>query len=396
MIPVFNIFLPILAIRLGANALQVGLVGGTSNAVYALMPLVVGRFSNSRRSRRFFVLSSFSILTTISLLYSIATSPITLIFLRIFEGTAWSMFWPTLEAEITVSGMRDQRKSLSLYNVVWSGASALGPLIGSLATLLLSLRSAFLVTAVILFWTLALNLIRRGKPSSADEIIRIDDDRTPPAHVSSSSYFSQENRGNSRKVQHDRFVLYLVLASNALIGVSFSVLITFFGPYAQSVGISITTIGAVTFAYGSLRFFFFYLSTRDDFRGMILHGGRMIGVVLITTAICCLATLLFLINGSTILLSIMVFSLVGISQTFVVLISQVVTIAEARIDRKGTRAGLLESTTGMGASLGPIVGGALSSHSLVYSFTVPGISFIGIMALLASYRILRRRRRTEG
>ncbi|MBI3023709.1 MAG: hypothetical protein HYY68_08335, partial [Thaumarchaeota archaeon] len=35
MIPVFNIFLPILAIQIGADALQVGLVGGTANAVYA-------------------------------------------------------------------------------------------------------------------------------------------------------------------------------------------------------------------------------------------------------------------------------------------------------------------------------------------------------------------------
>lgn len=386
-IPVFNIFLPILAIQIGADALQVGLVGGSATAVYAFMPFVMGRFSDRRESRRFFVLSAFAILTIVSVLYAVASSPIMLIALRIIEGTAWSMFWPTIEAEITMDGMRDPRKSLSQFNAVWSGASAAGPIIGSLATLLLSLHFAFLVTAGITLFALVSNLVQnsRRKDESRDEKGAV---QPPPAPDTNAP--SNEGRAIAEVKRRKGPRLSVMLASNALVAVSFGTLITFYGPYAQSVGASIATIGAVTFIYGFTRFFFFFLTTRDSFRSVVLHGDRMTGVVFVATAVTCLSSFLFFANGWVILVSLIVFSLVGISQTFVILISQVVTIAEARAERKGARAGLLESTTGMGASLGPIVGGAVSGQSLLNSFLVPGISFVGVMIILAFYLALRR------
>lgn len=387
MIPVFNIFLPILAIRIGADALQVGLVGGTANAVYAFMPFVIGRFSDRRESRKFFVLSALAILTTVSVLYAVASNPVMLIALRIVEGTAWSMFWPVIEAEITLDGMRDPRKSLSQFNAVWSGASALGPIIGSLATLLLSLHSAFLVTAGIILCALVSNLIQNSgrKYESPDEERAMQPPRAPDTNPPST-----EGRANAEVKRRKSSRLSVMLASNALVAVSFGTLITFYGPYAQSVGVSIATIGAVTFIYGFMRFFFFFLTTRDSFRRAVLRDTTMSGVVFVATAVTCLSSLLFFTNGWVILVSLIVFSLVGISQTFVILISQVVTIAEARAERKGARAGLLESTTGMGASLGPIVGGAVSGQSLLNSFLVPGISFVGAMIVLTFYLALRR------
>lgn len=387
MIPVFNIFLPILAIRIGADALQVGLVGGTANAVYAFMPFVMGRFSDRRESRKFLVLSALAILTAVSVLYAVSSNPIMLIALRIAEGTAWSMFWPVIEAEITLDAMRDPRRSLSQFNAVWSGASALGPIIGSLATLLLSLHSAFFVTAGIILCALVSNLIQNSqqKDGSPDWERDVQPPRAPETNLPST-----EGRANAEVKRRKSPRLSVILTTNALVAVSFGTLITFYGPYAQSVGVSIATIGAVTFIYGFTRFFFFFLTTRDSFRRVVLRDTTMSGFVFVATAVTCLSSFLFFANGGVILVSLIVFSLVGISQTFVILISQVVTIAEARAERKGARAGLLESTTGIGASLGPIVGGAVSGQSLLNSFLVPGISFVGAMIVLASYLALRR------
>jgi MFS family permease len=67
-IPVFSLFLPLLALQLGANVLEIGLVGGAGNIVYSFMPFVMGRFANTSGARRFFIVSSLALLSVVSFL----------------------------------------------------------------------------------------------------------------------------------------------------------------------------------------------------------------------------------------------------------------------------------------------------------------------------------------
>src|SRR5438128_1295449 len=95
-LPIFYIFVPLLAYRLGADPLEIGLVGGTVYATYFFLPVIIGSVSDRLGRRRLFVVIALTILAIVSLTYSIASSPITLIAGRVFEGVAWAMLWPTL------------------------------------------------------------------------------------------------------------------------------------------------------------------------------------------------------------------------------------------------------------------------------------------------------------
>src|SRR5208283_762709 len=158
-IPVFSLFLPLLALQLGASVLEIGLVGGAANLVYSFMPFVMGRFANTSVARRFFIVSSLALLSVVSFLYFMASSTLVLILLRLFEGLGWATFWPAIEATLTHDPTRDPKRTLTIFNFSWSSAAAIGPLFGAFLVLVLSIRESFLATSVLLFAAMILNLI---------------------------------------------------------------------------------------------------------------------------------------------------------------------------------------------------------------------------------------------
>src|SRR5579862_5778248 len=126
-IPVYALFVPLLASRLGASLFEIGLVGGASNAVYSFMPFIMGHFSDRRGSRRIFIISSFAVLTAVSISYVLISNPVSLIIARVFEGVGWAMLWPAMDAAISRDfASIDARKAFSLYNVSWSCAASVG------------------------------------------------------------------------------------------------------------------------------------------------------------------------------------------------------------------------------------------------------------------------------
>ena len=127
-LPLYSVFLPLLAYALKASAFEVGLVGGAANAVYCFMPLVTGNFADRGSARRFFVTASYVLLTLISISYIYVQNPVTLIVTRLFEGVGWAMLWPAIEAAIRDS-TSDARRALSIFKFRWSGSAAAGPLI---------------------------------------------------------------------------------------------------------------------------------------------------------------------------------------------------------------------------------------------------------------------------
>ncbi len=223
--PVFALFVPLLASKLGASLFEIGIVGGASNGVYAFLPLIAGHFSDRASLRRFFIISSFFILTIVSISYVLIESPVYLIIARIFEGVGWAMLWPAMDAAVSrdVRSM-DSRKAFSIYNVTWSSASAVGPLLGAALIFLTSIRVAFLLTVFILAATFLLNFlpwfkhrkeIKVGQSFQSEEITVL--------------VTEMENRGGKL-----RTVFYA--GALALAAVSSGVLFTFFAPYARILG----------------------------------------------------------------------------------------------------------------------------------------------------------------
>ena len=369
-LPLYSVFLPLLAYALNASAFEVGLVGGAANAVYCFMPFVMGRFADSANVRRFFVTTSFVLLSIISISYIYVQNPVTLIVMRIFEGVGWAMLWPAIEAVIRDS-TTDARRALSIFNFTWSGSATVGPLIGSAIVFVSSIREAFVVSSAVMIVTLLVNLAPLAMRRGTDVVIV----RTTPI---------------SDHVQTPRYGARLYVPSMIVGAISVGVLYTFLPEYAKSIHISILLVGAATFIFGFTRFLVYVLMVCERFRSSLLHSKYRARNVVISLIVLSLSSLLMLVRDPSGLLYIVSYGVGGACYSVVYAVSQASVIAEAEPDKVGRSAGKFESSIGIGQALGPIMGGAIAMGSYSTPYIVPSLSLVVFLIVLPF--LVRRRR----
>jgi MFS family permease len=380
--PIFALFLPLFAYNLGASVFELGLVGGVSYASYSFMPFVVGRYSDQVQRRMDFTVISLGTLAACSFVYVFVGSPVQLIALRVLEGIGWAILWPIIDAEVSEDASRESSKALSIYNTVWAAAGAVGPLVGVALIILLSqIRYIFIVTSLMMVSAIVVNAVfmRKGRrasiPSAVSEI------RTEKIPVA-----TKQVSPNSIWV----FVIAMIVQS-AIRGVLF----TFYPPLAASMGVSfilvgvIGVVGVVGFVFGVGRSSVFAFTTRDDFRGFFLRRDNVRPTLIISMAISAVAGSLPFLGGGTLVVGLVSFAIVAISSSFTVMISQVEMITRAEANRKGSGAGIFESTIGIGIAIGPILAGIVSGGSLSTPFLIPPASFLVSLPLL--FLFFRRR-----
>ncbi|HVB11854.1 MAG TPA: MFS transporter [Nitrososphaerales archaeon] len=372
-LPIYSIFLPLLAYTLRANVFEIGLVGGAANAVYCFMPFFMGRFSDRRSVRKFFVASSFVVLSVVSVSYIFVLNPITLIVARVFEGIGWAMLWPAVEAVVRDSGS-DAKKALSVFNLTWSGAAAIGPLVGSALIFLTTIRDMFIVTSAIMIATLVLNLV--SLLMKREDPVMIAPTPQPIEMV-------------LLRDPKNRFGTAFFLSSMTLAAISTGVLYTFLPAYAKSIDISVLLVGVATFMFGFARFLAYVLTVREKFRSILLARENRAKNVVISLVVLSLSSLLVLIHNTSGIIYVVAYGIAGASYSVVYAVSQTVMIAEAHPEKVGRSAGMFESSIGVGQSLGPIVGGAISNGSLSTPFIFPSVSLV--VFLLALPAITRKR-----
>lgn len=364
-LPIFYLFLPLLAYRLGASVFEIGLVGGASNAVYSFLPYVMGLYSDKRGTRRIFIISSFAILTAVSVLYVLIANPVALIATRVLEGVGWAMLWPAMEAAISNDVSGDSKRSLSIFNLTWSFSAAIGPLVGAVLIFLVSIRFTFVATSVLLFGILILNVFPTFN----------SDGRKSSVKQQSIIYeATQHSESNIRPS------FYLV--STALAAVSSGVLFTFFSPYARSIGISILMIGVITFVYGGARFFVYLLTVRENVRSFLLSPSMRKKNVLVSLVLMSVSGLLIMIHDPSGVIYSMAYAVVGVGYSIIYSVSQAALVAEATPEKAGKGAGLFESSIGVGASVGPVLAGLISKGSLTLPFLLPSLGLVVVLVIL--------------
>ncbi len=393
-IPIFSIFLPLFAVTLGANSLELGLVGGTSYAVYSFMPFVMGHFSDRRGSRKFFIITSLLILCIVSLLYAASNSAVSLIVIRVFEGVGWAMLWPAMEAAIVEDSSREPKSSLAIFNYVWSAGAALGPGLGTLLVTTSSYRTAFLASGALLVVPIILNgvifLRERGARSRGNPRRAISGSGERP--TLSSSIRGVFSYGGERS-----FRVWSSLTLNALATATSAIFFTFFGPYATSIGLTVILIGAATSAFGVVRFFTYVALAKQSLTQKLLAGRMRIRNLIVFACVASLSSLLFLIRDPTGAVYFLSFALFAIGNSAVYAMSQTTLIAETASEQRGVGAGLFESSIGIGGMIGPIAAGAVSSSSLSTAFAVPpailalALGFLYIMSKVAHTSMNRER-----
>lgn len=375
--PIFSLFIPLLAVNIGADPFEVGLVGGAASIVYAFMPFVMGHFSDRSGLRRFFIVSAFALLTIVSLFYSIATTPLELIIARAFEGFGWAMLWPAIESSITIETFGNSR-ALSFFNSSWSLGAAIGPLLGGVLIAFGSMRFAYIATAVVLGMTLASNLVSLilGK----GEISRSRNHPTAKYSITSSL-----KEVFQRQDPKKNFQVMLYVASLILMYVTEGIFFTFFAPYGNTLGMSVMLIAAPPFTFGVLRFLIYAMSTHERFRSALLNPSKRNRNVLLALLAGSLSSLLISVRDPSGGLYFVSFSILAGGYSVVYFIAQMGMIAEANERQMGAGAGVFESSIGIGLAAGPIIAGAVATRSYATAFLVPPVGFILVVIFLGLY-----------
>jgi MFS family permease len=120
------------AIRLGANPLQLGIIGMAWPAIFSVSALVAGPLSD-RMSRWILPVTGSGMACLSYLAVYFAETPLHLMLIGLPAGVALSLVWPPIEAWIAdLSSAQDMRRNVGYFNLSWSLGAAPGALIAGM------------------------------------------------------------------------------------------------------------------------------------------------------------------------------------------------------------------------------------------------------------------------
>lgn len=390
---VFYTFLPLLAYQLGATIFEIGLVGGTSYAVYSFMPFVLGRFSNKLFVRSLFIVSSFALLALVSLVYSTTNSPVVIVLARVVEGVSWTLVWPALQAGFALDTIMSPKKALNYYNITWSAGATLGPLIGAELVSLYSFRITFVLMTIILILTAAVNAISFFFPASPKKVSSADG-VSQISTMNSISMEEEQQQDAMKKIDESPAATERLQEKSILVNTAFylaaivaltmatTIILTFFPPYASSIGISVLFIGAMPFAFAIARFVVYYLNSHERVASLLFSSSRKRNLKLLSgLGFLALASAAFLLGRGNIVVYLIAAASAGALYAVIAGMTQIALIAEAPPAKAGTASGTYETAVGIGSTAGPIVAGLVSGGSLLRAFYVPVVGVLGVVII---------------
>ncbi|RJP14861.1 MAG: MFS transporter [Candidatus Abyssobacteria bacterium SURF_5] len=124
--------IPLLATELRASSLELGVIGAFGSATYAATVVFAGTLSDRFGRKRVIICGT--LLTAVVLAFMpLSSTPVHLIFLNVSLGCSTAFFWPVLEAWLSDGASSEEvGKGLGGFNVSWSAGACLGPLMGGI------------------------------------------------------------------------------------------------------------------------------------------------------------------------------------------------------------------------------------------------------------------------
>lgn len=134
---------PLLASRMGASWVEIGLMGAAWGLVFTFSAFLTGRISD-RIGRKPVLAMSAALSALAALLFLRALSVSELIAIRGIEGLAWACFWPAMEALATETADAKQvGRGIGLVTTVYAFAFAIGSFAGGFITDVYGFSAAF-------------------------------------------------------------------------------------------------------------------------------------------------------------------------------------------------------------------------------------------------------------
>ncbi len=338
-------FLPIYANTLGASTMEVGLVQSAFNITGIGTLLFIGRLSD-RYGRKLFLSAGLSILaiSSVGLMYS--SDVMHLILWRFVQGLGASAHLPIAQAylgDITPEG--NEGKWMGYFNAILFAGMGMGPLIGGVITDAFSIKTTFLLMAVLNVLGLIATLMFL---------------REMPRKIAASEHASWIAPFKSR-------IMTGVLSFRMTTGIGTASLMAFVPLFADlRVGLSASLIGILLAARTPVSIVQSYtggLADKWNRRSMVICGG-----IASITAV----ALLPLTKGFWTLL--IAYVCVTLGQAFAIPPANAYVVREGRIYGMGTSMTLFMMAMHVGNGVGPMALGGIADwlgfESVFYSAAV--------------------------
>lgn len=140
--------IPLFAVSVGASQSELGFIALVYNLPSLLVPLVVGRFLDKTKAMRVIqiAMAAYALPT---LLFPYGSNFLQVAAIRAAQGFVSVAFWVAIEKELADLASHGERgRIMGFYNVSWSAAFIVGPLLGGFLIEMFDFKTAFIVTFV--------------------------------------------------------------------------------------------------------------------------------------------------------------------------------------------------------------------------------------------------------
>ena len=355
---------PILAVEMQAPPFLIGLIGASTGGPYAIMTFFFGSTSD-RLSRKKMLLAAEAISAFAMFLCFLSQEPYQLIFARFVFSIGMALFWPLAEAYTGDLVQADQlSQALTGYNVSWSSATIVGPLLGGLIITWFLTRAPFLVALSFFVFAGMLFL-----PRTVTNITR--------------SHQTHHLNQNEERVLKNPKISPLIYAF--LFAFTGALLNAIFPAYATQLDISADVIGLMFLLSGAAQTITVLLSSRMQSK---LGAEKLL---LLSSILLCIS---LTIVGLTLAIPILMvgFLIFGFGQGMVYS-TAILLVLEESGSRRGAAAGMFECILGVGFFTGPLVGGALYQVGGPYPYFLG--AFVSLSMITSQLILMLRHSHTK-
>ena len=331
----FNIYYlaaPLLLIQLKANPVELGLVGTITSLVHMAMSHFMGHLSD-RLGRRRLIIAAPVIFAASCLLVTLTGRVGVILALSALNGFAISIYWPSLEAWVADRQTGSElARNIGSFNLSWTAATLIGPVLsGFLYDLYPRLTFLFAAAVALMLFILIYTSLQDTELHSIKSVEPTD--------------------GEAPTARKD--LLYAVWVANFASWFLIGNVRYQFPKLARELGLPPYVIGLLLGCVGFSLFsgFFILRGTRLwHFKRRYLFGAQLLAA---------LGLVFLFLSGEPVLFA-LAFLMIGLSCSVTYYSSLYYTVH--LLEKKGKGTGLHESILGIGAVLGPILGGIAAQY----------------------------------
>jgi MFS family permease len=374
------IFVPVLAQSIGANMIEIGIIGATYFIVTTPMMYILGRLSDYQDLRRRIIFFGFLIATFVYFLLSISNSTLQLIILMALLGVSTSAYLPSMLALVSEEASKIKTGlKMGFYTGSISAGYGVGGISGGLIGDILGLSAVFLFCGVVLaLSTVVVFLILKNMGTKKE---RYDSSKSKrrKKDLSLKIPLSFKEITNSQFVMTGMLALFIAVFLRNL---GYRGLTNFLSLYLLDLGASKSLMGMIISLNFILQFFLMpsagWISDRLGRKITISAGmiGSSVAMFLYST----------ILNPYE---AIPIQFLVALSWSMILASAYAYVADFAPKNRRGGSMGLLRTSQDLGGAIGPPIAGVLVD-TYDYRVMIQFLMGIPLLGAIISYFKLKK------